>query len=139
MVILQRQLFTLYPFLNVEGNASAPPSLPVPSEQPVAIDSCTPVMGFIPLSFSKGHSLLAAWWLPTPPVAHAVCIGVEALQLGCWLYHLLSGAPLNSFELFHWCFLLESYYFMSPQLTSKTSSLLQCSQHVSEQQAESPH
>ncbi|KAK4806147.1 hypothetical protein QYF61_001073 [Mycteria americana] len=51
------QLFTIYPFLDVEGNTSAPPSLPVPSEQPVAIDSCTPVMGFIPPGFSNGNQL----------------------------------------------------------------------------------
>ncbi|KAK4832696.1 hypothetical protein QYF61_025157 [Mycteria americana] len=51
-----RQLFTLYPFLDVEGDASSPPSSPVPSEQPVAIDSHTPVMGFVPPSFSNGKS-----------------------------------------------------------------------------------
>jgi len=42
--IFQRHLFTLYPFLDVKGKASVPPSLPVGSEQPVAINSCTPVM-----------------------------------------------------------------------------------------------
>ncbi|KAK4833064.1 hypothetical protein QYF61_027726 [Mycteria americana] len=51
----QGQLFTLYPFLDIEGNTSAPPSLPVSSEQPVAIDSHTPVMGFVPPGFSGGN------------------------------------------------------------------------------------
>lgn len=42
MAILQGQLFTLHSFLDVGGNASLPPpSLPVSSEQPVAIDSHT--------------------------------------------------------------------------------------------------
>ncbi|KAM9265003.1 keratin, type II cytoskeletal 75-like [Morus bassanus] len=56
VAVLQRQLFMLYPFLGVEGNASTLPSSPVPPEQPVAIDSRTPVMGFVPPSFSKANS-----------------------------------------------------------------------------------
>jgi len=32
VAILPRQLFTLYPFLDVEGNASTPPISPVPFE-----------------------------------------------------------------------------------------------------------
>ncbi|KAK4831084.1 hypothetical protein QYF61_015282 [Mycteria americana] len=53
-----RQLFTLYPFLDVEGNASTPPSSPVPSEQPVATDSRSPVMGFVPPSFNNEGTML---------------------------------------------------------------------------------
>jgi len=60
MTILQGQLFTLYLFLDVERNASTPLSLPVPPEYPVAIDSHTPVMGFIPQSFSKGNQMVAS-------------------------------------------------------------------------------
>jgi len=59
LATLQGQLFTFYPFLDINGNASAPPSLPVPSEQPVAIDSRTPDMGFVPSSFSKGNQVIA--------------------------------------------------------------------------------
>ncbi|PKU45301.1 hypothetical protein llap_4404 [Limosa lapponica baueri] len=55
VAILQRQLFTLYPFLDAEDNPSPPPSPPVPSEQPAAIDSCTPVMGFVLPSFNNGN------------------------------------------------------------------------------------
>jgi len=55
VAILQRQLFTLSPFLAIEGNPSSPPSSSVPSKQPAAIDSCTPAMGLIPPSFSKGN------------------------------------------------------------------------------------
>ncbi|XP_010135843.1 PREDICTED: uncharacterized protein LOC104494676, partial [Buceros rhinoceros silvestris] len=39
--------------LHTEGNIISPPSSPVPSEHPVAINSCTPVMGFIPPRFSN--------------------------------------------------------------------------------------
>lgn len=60
MAVFQRQLFTIYPFLDVEGNTVAPPSLPVPFEQLVAIDSCrTSVMGFIPPSFNNGSQVVA--------------------------------------------------------------------------------
>jgi len=55
MIILQGQLFTLYLFLDVEGNISTPLSPPVHSEQPVAIDSHAPVMGFVLPIFSKGN------------------------------------------------------------------------------------
>lgn len=47
---LQRQLFILYPFLDLEDNPFTPPSSPVLPEQPVAIKSCIPVLGFIPPS-----------------------------------------------------------------------------------------
>jgi len=57
MTILQGQLFAPCPFLDREGNACAPLSPSVPCEQPVAIDSYTPVMGFIPPSFSNGIDL----------------------------------------------------------------------------------
>ncbi|KAK4815818.1 hypothetical protein QYF61_007427 [Mycteria americana] len=53
----QGPLFTLYPFLDIDGNTSVPPSPPVPSEQPVAIDSHTPVMGFVPPGFSNGNQI----------------------------------------------------------------------------------
>jgi len=59
MAILQRQLFTIYPFLDIEGNIFTPPSSPVPSEQPVAIDSHTLVMGFVTPSFSNDNEVLA--------------------------------------------------------------------------------
>jgi len=59
VAVLQGQLFTLYRFLDIEGNASTSFSLPVPSEEPVAIDSHTPVMGFVPPSFSNGDQVTA--------------------------------------------------------------------------------
>lgn len=90
MAVLQRQLFTLNPLLDVEGNPSISPSSPVSSEQAVAINSDTPVMGFIPPSFSNyqpsGFQLLLF-------VAHAACIGVKALQLACRPCHLPRGTP----------------------------------------------
>ena len=46
MTILQRQLFTLYWFLDVEGNASTTLSPSVPSEQPVAVGSHASVVGY---------------------------------------------------------------------------------------------
>lgn len=106
MAILQRQLFTMYPFLDVEGNTVAPPSSPVPVDQLVAIDSlCTSLVGFIPPSFSKGSQIVG--FLPHSHfqllllVAHDTCFGVDALQLGCWSHHLpLPGisllAPITS-------------------------------------------
>jgi len=53
MAVLQRQLFTLYPFLYAEGNTSTLLSSPVTSEQPVSINSHNPVMRFFPPSFSN--------------------------------------------------------------------------------------
>jgi len=41
VAILQRQLFTFYPFLDIEGNASPPSSSPVPSEWPSGISGRT--------------------------------------------------------------------------------------------------
>ncbi|KAK4818677.1 hypothetical protein QYF61_017422 [Mycteria americana] len=61
------QLFTLYPFLDIEGNTSVPPSVPVPSEQPVAI---TPVMGFVPPGFSNGNQLTRACKTTTLSLSH---------------------------------------------------------------------
>lgn len=55
MAIFQRQIFTPYSFLDTEDDVPAPLSSPVTSEQPVAIDSYTPVMEFIPPGFSNGN------------------------------------------------------------------------------------
>lgn len=55
MAVLQGKFFTLYFILNVEGNVSTPPSLPVPSEQLVAVNSYIPVMGIILPGFSDGN------------------------------------------------------------------------------------
>lgn len=118
MDVLQTQFSTLNPTLHVEGNPSASPSC-VPSEQPVLIDSHTPAMALIP-SFShgkKGHSFLATWWLPSDCFL-AMCIGVEAPQLGCQSCHLPRRTHLNSSEIILWCFPVSVYYLMRPWVMS---------------------
>ena len=58
MDILQGQLFTLYSFLDVEGNAFPPPFSPVPSEQLVVVDSYTPIVEVILPGFSNGNYVM---------------------------------------------------------------------------------
>jgi len=50
--------FTLYSFWDVEGNAPSLPSLPVPSEQLLAINSHIPVVGIILPDFGDGNYIL---------------------------------------------------------------------------------
>lgn len=56
MATVQAQLSTVYPFPDIEDNVPTPPSTPAPSEQPVAVDSCTAVMGFISSNFSNTYT-----------------------------------------------------------------------------------
>lgn len=60
VAILQGQFFTIYSFLNVGGSASCPPSLPVASEQLVAINSYTIFMGIIPLGLSDSNYIMVS-------------------------------------------------------------------------------
>lgn len=38
MVVFQRQLFAIYPFLKIEGNSLTPPSLLISSKKRVALN-----------------------------------------------------------------------------------------------------
>ena len=93
MTVLEGQLFTFYSFPDVDSNTSTPPSSPVPSEQLVAVDSHTPVVRIIPpglgdsnyIMVFKQHSSFQLLLF----VSQAVCIGIEAPQLGSWSCHSL--------------------------------------------------
>lgn len=78
-------------------------SFSVSSEQSVAIDSCTHIMGLI--SHSSSNNKVIPFQQHTGfqfllSVAYAEYIGLKAPQLGCCLCHLCRGIPLNSFEVF---------------------------------------
>ncbi|GAB0181751.1 CUB and sushi domain-containing protein 3 [Grus japonensis] len=71
---------------SLQGYPIASPSLPIPSEEFIAIHCSTPVVRVIPPCFCDGNYIIV---FPLHNgfqlllfVAHAVCIGVDALQLG---------------------------------------------------------
>lgn len=66
---------------------------------------------------AKRSHFLATWCLPTDCFL-AMCIGVEAPQLGCQSCHLPRRTHLNSFEIIIWCFPVGIYYLRSPQVMS---------------------
>lgn len=58
----------------------------------------------LPKKISFAFSYIAEYHQLLLFVASVLCFGVKTPQLGCWLGHLPREAPLNSFDVFHWCF-----------------------------------
>ena len=58
MAITQTQLITIYLLPNIEGNSSSLPTLPIPSEEPVAFNQSIPIMGFIPPRFHDSNQII---------------------------------------------------------------------------------
>ena len=96
IAVTQTQLFAVCPLPNVEDNTPSPPTLSIPSEEPVALNHSTPVVRFVPPRFPDSNQIVIFQahhgFQLLLLISHAACIGGEALQLG-FLAHYLSKKP----------------------------------------------
>ena len=92
---------------NTQGCPIASHSLPIPSEEFIAIHCSPPVAwvmspGFCDCKHITVFQLQNSFQLLLF-FAHAVCIGVDALHLGYWPHHLFWGGSPNSCVAVEFC------------------------------------
>ena len=86
LTVSQRELLTVYPLFDIEGNSPTLPTSPIPSKEPIPISGSIPVVGVIPPCFCDSNKVITfqvhhAFQLVLL-ISQAVCIGIKAFQLG---------------------------------------------------------
>ena len=80
------ELYTIEAAPNIQSHPTISPSLPIPSEELIAIRHSIPVMRVVPPFFCDGEQVIAVLlhngFQLLLFVARATCIGVGALELG---------------------------------------------------------
>ncbi|KAK4832461.1 hypothetical protein QYF61_023508 [Mycteria americana] len=103
------------------GYPTASPSLPIPPEEFIAIHHCTPVVRVIPPYFHDGNHIIVFLvyngFQLLLFVAHAACIGVEALQLAAVPVSFIEEHLLCALRCFTGVSLLAPIISVSPRST----------------------